>query len=511
MRFNDITKVFMALLLALLLPGLAHAFSPTQCAASRAGSNLGCTANDVKITGISVVAGPASCTGGQNITLDLDLTVLFAPGDRYDIGIFISNDGKSPQNLPINGGAASCSVAKLPTPSILATSPFLDLDPGPWDGTRDTCGDGNASIGGGTGSGVLRMTGVSVPCQALGSTGKLYIPFVVTWDQNSSKPTSKPGTDICTSINDLVAGTGSKCNAPTIAQGSVDVVVLPKISKTDGLTSITPGDVTSYMITISNSTGIELSTANSNAAVFKDPAVSNLNVSSVTCSASGGATCPTAGTALTVANMQGASGITIPTMPVNSTAVFTVNAQLTGNPTGTLTNIATVSSNSQTNSAIDVDAIVYPSLIHMKTVSVLNDPINGTVNPKNIPGAQVLYTISVANTGAGTVNPNVMTITDAISSNLEMYIGAAGSPLTFTDGTVSSNISYTFTSLSSDADDIAFSNNGGSSFTYTPNPNSEGYDAAVTNIRINPKGSMAAWSGTGLYPSFSLGLKARIK
>ena len=507
MRSNDVTKIFLALWLMLLLPSLAHAFFPTQCAAERFGSDLNCTANDVSITAITVVGGGAtSCTGGQTIKLDLDVTVQFASPDRWDIGIFISTDGKSPQLLPTNGGASSCKVAILPTPSILATSPFLDLDPGPWSGTRDTCGDGNGSIRGGTGNGVLRMIDVSVPCQALASTGKLFIPFVVSWD-NQSSPTGAT----CTSINDPVPNTKSKCNAPTIAQGSVDVIVLPSISKTDGVTRITPGDTTSYTITITNSTGIVLSTANGNAAVFKDPAVTNLNVSSVTCSASGNAICPISGTALTVANMQSAAGVTISEMPANSTVVFTVNAQLTGNPTGTLTNVATVSSNSKTNIASDVDTIVYPSLVHMKTVSVLNDPVNGAVNPKNIPGAQVLYTISVTNTGAGTVNPDVMTITDAISSNLEIYFGAAGSPLTFTDGIVSSTVSYTFTSLSNSADDIEFSNNGGNSFIYTPNPNSEGYDAAVTNIRINPKGRMAAWSGTGPYPSFSLGLKARIK
>ncbi|UUZ69599.1 hypothetical protein LP416_09435 [Polaromonas sp. P2-4] len=198
-------------------------------------------------------------------------------------------------------------------------------------------------------------------------------------------------------------------------------------------------------------------------------------------------------------------------MPVNSTVVFTVNAQLTGNPTGTLTNVATVTANSQTNSASDADAIVYPGLINMKTVSVISDPVNGTTNPKNIPGAQVLYTITISNTGLGTVNSDVMTISDAISPNLELYVGAAGGPVTFTDGTISSNLAYTFTSLSNATDDITFSNDGGSSFTYTPVPNGAGYDAAVTNIRINPKGKMAAWSGSGSYPSYSLGLTARIK
>jgi len=506
MRRYDFTRIFLALWLALLAPALAHAFGAAECAASRFGADLGCTANDVSITGITVVGGTTSCTGGQTITLDLDASVQFASPNRWDIGIFISNDGKSPQLLPVNGGAASCTVSILPTPSILASSPFLDLDPGPHSGTADTCGDGNGSIRGGAGNGVLRMTGVQLPCQALASSGKLYIPFVVSWDNQSS-----PSGGTCTSINDPVPNTKSKCNAPTVAQGSVEVIVLPAITKTDGIASITPGDSTSYTITISNATGITLSTANANAAVFKDPAVSNLNVGSVTCVASGGATCPSVGTALTVANMQGASGVTIPEMPNNSSVVFTVNAQLTGNPVGTLTNVATVSSNGQTNSASDTDAIVYPALMNTKTVSVQSDPVNGTTNPKNIPGAEVLYTITISNTGQGTVNTDVMTLSDAISPNLEVYVGAASGPVTFTDGTVSSSLMYTFTSLSSATDDITFSNDGGISFSYTPVPDAAGYDAAVTNIRVTPKGKMAAWSGSGPYPSFSLGLKARIK
>ena len=505
MRFNDITKIFMALWLALLLPGLAHAFGATQCAASRFGSDLNCTANDVNITGITVVGGPAACTGGQNITLDLDLTVQFNSPDRWDIGIFISNDGKSPQDLPANGGAASCSVAILPTPSILATSPFLDLDPGPWSGTRDTCGDGNASIRGGTGNGVLRMTGVSVPCQALASSGKLYIPFVVSWDNQSS-----PSGGTCTSINDPVPNTKSKCNAPLVAQGSVDVVVLPSITKTDGITSITPGDATSYTITLVNSTGIVLSTTNSNAAVFKDPAVTNLNVSSVTCLATGSATCPT-GTDLTVAKMQSASGITIATMPTNSTVVFTVNAQLTGNPTGTLTNIATVSSNGQTNSASDTDTIVYPSLVNLKTVSATRDPVNGTSNPKNIPGAEVLYNLRVTNTGAGTVDTNSAFIIDPIPANTELFVGdlggAGSGPIVFAPGT--STLTWAFTSLASLTDDVNFSNNNCTSFSYVPVPTLN-YDPAVNCIRLNPKGKLAGANG-GSNPYFELRFQVRIK
>lgn len=495
-------RLWLALCLGVLAPGWAHAFGATQCPGTRFGSDLGCTANDVQITDIKVSGGPAFCTGGQSITVDLDLTVNFGSPNRWDVGIFVSNDGKDPQITAANGGAASCSVAILPT-----TTPFLNLDPGPWSGITDTCGDGNSSINGGLGTGVLRMTNVTIPCQTAGTNGKLYIPFVVSWDNQSS-----PSGSTCTSINDPVPNTKSKCNAPTVLQGSVDVVTLPSITKTDGITNITPGDVTTYTITITNTTGTTLSTANANAAVFKDPAVSNLSISSVTCASPGSlATCPTSPT-LSVATMQSASGVTIPAMPNGSSVVLTVTGQLTGNPTGTLTNVATVTANGQTNSVSDVNTIVYPALTNKKTVSVISDPVNGTTNPKFIPGAEVLYSLQITNTGLGTVDLDKLVLTDPIPANTELYVGnmgAAGSgPVTFTDGSPVSNLSWTYTSLASTTDDVSFSNNGGVSYAYTPV--GTGYDSTVTHIRFNPKGKMAG-SGASGNPSFALGFKVRIK
>jgi hypothetical protein len=90
-----------------------------------------------------------------------------------------------------------------------------------------------------------------------------------------------------------------------------------------------------------------------NNAVFIDPAVANLNVSNVTCAAAGGAVCPVGPT---VAGMQGA-GLTIPFMPVGGSVTFTITANVTGNPTGMLTNTSSVTLSGQTNSASDTDAI----------------------------------------------------------------------------------------------------------------------------------------------------------
>lgn len=59
--------------------------------------------------------------------------------------------------------------------------------------------------------------------------------------------------------------------------------------------------------------------------------------------------------------------------------------------------------------------IVKPSLRVTKTATVLNDPINGAVDPKAIPGAVIQYTIVVANTGNTTAEAVV--INDDLSTN----------------------------------------------------------------------------------------------
>lgn len=362
----------------------AFAYGANECAGSRFTSDLVCTAGDVSITGIAVAPGtPTSCIGGTTFTADLDITVNFATPDRWDIGIFLSNDGNDPQLLPANGGANTCSVGVLPN-----ASPFFDLDP---NGGLDTCGDGNGTINGGTGAGVVRLYDVPVSCQAIaGSGGGLYIPFVVSWDNQSS-----PSGADCTSILDPVPNTKSKCNAPNVSNlvevlyGTVDAIVLPEITKTNGITAVDPGDIVTYTVVITNTTGQPLS-----GAVFTDPATANLTINSVTCSAAGGATCPTT----TIAAMQGA-GITIPDMPEDSTVTFTIDATV-ANPVSpshanTISNTANVTVQSEINSATDTDDIngAIFSDLSASTKTVVD--INGG---EADPGDVLRYTITLTET-----------------------------------------------------------------------------------------------------------------
>lgn len=163
---------------------------------------------------------------------------------------------------------------------------------------------------------------------------------------------------------------------------------------------------------------------------------------------------------------------------------------------------------------IDWFSLSSPVLQITKSVMTLEDPFNGTTNPKAIPGAIVLYTIQLTNIGTGPADLDSVTINDPIPANLSLrvidYDGGIPGPVAFVDGSPSSGLSYTFMSLGSSMDDIEFSNDGGSTWTYTPVGSGDGTDPVVTDIRINLKGIFAGSTGSG-DPSFQLRFKVVIQ
>jgi hypothetical protein len=211
--------------------------------------------------------------------------------------------------------------------------------------------------------------------------------------------------------------------------------------------------------------------------------------------------------------MQSAGGITIPSMPTGSSVTFSVTAEVDGGTAAgtTITNTASVTAYGYTYSASDSNTVVYPGLVHRKTVGVASDPVNGATRPKSIPGALEEYTLRITNTGQGTHDSDSMLIVDAIPANTELFVGdlggAGSGPVAFTQGTPSSTLTFTFTSLASATDDVEFSADGGSSWNYTP---AGSYDPNVTHIRLRPRGRIASSSGGG-DPYFELRFRVRIE
>lgn len=140
-----------------------------------------------------------------------------------------------------------------------------------------------------------------------------------------------------------------------------------------------------------------------------------------------------------------------------------------------------------------------PSVTLTKTSAPWSDPVNGTTNPKMIPGADLIYTLTVANANTSPVDLSTTVLTDPLPSQVTFYNGDIddAGPLTtnydFNAGT---------TGLTFGAANLTYSNNAGATYAYTP---VAGYDPAVTALRFAPVGSMAANS------SFTLKFRARIK
>lgn len=97
-----------------------------------------------------------------------------------------------------------------------------------------------------------------------------------------------------------------------------------------------------------------------------------------------------------------------------------------------------------------------------KTATVSSDPVNGGTNPKAIPGATVDYSILVDNNG--TVSATNVVVVDAVPSSTSFLVGSTSS----TPGGTT----------------IAYSNDGGTTWTYVPVAGVDGSDPTVTHLRV---------------------------
>ncbi len=154
-----------------------------------------------------------------------------------------------------------------------------------------------------------------------------------------------------------------------------------------------------------------------------------------------------------------------------------------------------------------------PDVILLKTTQVLDDGI-GNVAPvaKAIPGATILYRLAATNQGNGATDNN-LSIEDPIPANTSLCVAdpcAQGlDPIRFTDapiGTISSGLTYNF------ASDVEFSKSIGPGFVYgaTLTPDGNGYDSAVTSIRVRPSGTFDPASG-GAPAGFEIQFRVQVQ
>lgn len=164
--------------------------------------------------------------------------------------------------------------------------------------------------------------------------------------------------------------------------------------------------------------------------------------------------------------------------------------------------------------AVPLAALHAAPLVVTKSSSVVGDGVN-ILNPKAIPNATVDYAIRVDNPNSALSGQAIraVVIEDVIPASVALRVtdyGATGSgPIEFADGNLlglgllGSGLTYSFTSLANATDGLEFSD--GTSWSYTPVPDAQGYDPAVRAIRVKLTGTQAASS------AFRLRFRVRVK
>ena len=122
-------------------------------------------------------------------------------------------------------------------------------------------------------------------------------------------------------------------------------------------------------------------------------------------------------------------------------------------------------------------------------------PATGLYGAFNIPGNDVVYTLTVTNSGGSPVDASSIVLVDTLPANVVFRNAAFDGTTTLPVKVVSSG----GTSLSSA--NITYSKTGDATYTYTP---ATGYDPLVDAVRIAPTGELAANS------TFQVQLIARI-
>ncbi len=161
-----------------------------------------------------------------------------------------------------------------------------------------------------------------------------------------------------------------------------------------------------------------------------------------------------------------------------------------------------------------VAGLLQPDILFLKTAATLSDPFNNTTDPKAIPGAEVLYTLRATNQGPGISDNDSVVLTDPIPDNTELFVGdltgPGTGPVVFANSSTASGLTYLFVDPGNTGDDLAFSDDNGVTYGYAPTADTEGFDPAVTHVRITPRGVFLGDTGSGS-PGFEIRYKVRIR
>jgi hypothetical protein len=123
------------------------------------------------------------------------------------------------------------------------------------------------------------------------------------------------------------------------------------------------------------------------------------------------------------------------------------------------------------------------------TIEIQDSPEVPGDNDKAIPGAVLRYQLTGENKSVISSSPDSIVISQKISSNLSLFVNSlnlgnpTSSAVAFIDSSdiESSGLSYGV---------LSYSNDNGASFSYTPVPDTDGFDDNITDFKLTLNGSM---------------------
>lgn len=328
-----------------------------------------------------------------------------------------------------------------------------------------------------------------------GGGGHVVTSFAATADvSGGSAGTTVNGGSYGASYGALAGSAGgtSTVAGSGVTGASAGYECTPAVSKDFASAAVPINGTTRLTLTLSNPNPTLAMTS----AAMTDTYPAQIRNAAVTNAAT---TCGGTVSAATSGGSVAISGATIP-----AAGSCTVAVDVTGTAAGSYVNTiaaggltASIGAVSLSNPLAATDSLVVTApLTATKSALIYSDPINGVTNPKAIPGSVTTFTITVTNPGATATDANTIVLADAMPSGTSLVVGdvfgAGTGPVRFVQGSPSSGLTYSYASAASATDDLAFSSDGGSSFTYTPSADANGVDPAVTHIRVNPKGAHAA-------------------
>ncbi|MCU1267073.1 MAG: hypothetical protein JWM21_3391 [Acidobacteria bacterium] len=394
--------------------------------------------------------------------------VLIRAGTISGAGTISTNGspGLAAENDGGGGGGAGGSILVVANSGGLASlalraSGGRGGDAWPTQAPNGTPGERHGP-GGGGGGGFVAVTSATTITVSGGANGIT----TTASDAYGSTPGSAGSSTTITASSVPGARSGTQC------------VPVLTVLKTTSTPTVNSGTTATYAITTANAA----STSDAQSVAISDALPGSFAyASTVSIALNGGATRPTI--------INPVAGATSPsfgtfTIPSGGSVVITFTVSIPANASGTYQNPATAtyldpkrtvtngtttaSYNSGSSTGEDVTVTGIPNVVLVKSVSP---------SGPQLPGTDLIYQIAFSNSGAAVARNLV--IKDPIPSFTDFKVGSVTSTLGTTGLTVA----------------IAYSNNGGTTFVYTPvsagGGAAAGYDRNVTNVRWTFTGNLS--------------------